>query len=159
MLCLFLLLWVTARDVARKRSAPSTSWAAAGKQQRNSVFSLLMQSYQNVLSDFFHPYPQCCFSLSQGITDGRPESAVWSCSPSCRSNAAFSSTVTSLQYLQSSPLLNTFTYSFVKVKNKNNSVTYTQKYFCYIYLWHALVVDIRKIKRRKWVLKAFGTVL
>lgn len=75
-LCLLLLPWVSARDDAGKRSAPSTVWAAAGKQQRNSVFAVLMWSYQNVLSDFFHPYPQRHFSVSQGITDGRPESAV-----------------------------------------------------------------------------------
>lgn len=123
-LCLLLLPWASARDDAGKRSAPSTVWAAAGKQQRNSIFTILMWSYQNVLSDFFHPYPQRHFSVSQGITDGRPESAVWSCSPSCCGNAAFSFTVTSWWYLQSSPLLNTFTYSSVKVKSKISSVTY-----------------------------------
>jgi len=153
---LFLLLWVSVRDDARAHSAPSTAWAAAGKQQRNSIYSILMWSYQNVLSDFFHPYPQRCFSVSQGITDGRPKSTVWSF---CFSNAAFSFTVTSWWNLQSSPLLKTFIYSFVKVKSKINSVTYLEKNCRYIYLWHILIIDIRKIKRRKWVLKTFGTVL
>lgn len=94
-LCLLLLPLVSARDGAGKHSAPSTMWAAAGKQQKNSIFVVLMWSYQIVVSDFFHPYPQCHFSVSHGITDGRPRHAVWSSSPPYCSSAAFSFTVIS----------------------------------------------------------------
>lgn len=89
-LSLFLLPCVSAQDDGSECSAPSTAWVAAGKQQKELHILRLMWLYQNTLSHFFPLYPQRHFSVSHGITDGRPESSICSSSPSCCNTGDYS---------------------------------------------------------------------